>query len=249
MDRAYYLKYFDFETNHWWFRARARILEAYIRRIVPSQSQPSILNVGAATGGSLAWLSPLGKLTSLEFDADSVAFIRSRFNQPLTQGSILALPFGDGQFDVVCAFDVIEHVEDDALAVSELNRVCRPGGSVLVTVPAHMHLWTVHDEVNHHFRRYELVQLQKLWNGLPGQIEFASFFNSRFYLPITAIRRVSKFAARFRKRGESKSDFETFSPGRLNELLFSIMAGERSRIVKQKPYRNGVSILLHWKKA
>jgi len=56
MDRAYYLKYFDFEKNHWWFRARARILEAYLRRTIPPQAQPNILNVGAATGGSLAWL-------------------------------------------------------------------------------------------------------------------------------------------------------------------------------------------------
>jgi len=185
----------------------------------------------------------------LEFDSECVEFIRSHLNQRVTQGSILALPYADNHFDIVCAFDVIEHVENDRLAVSELNRVCRPGGSVLVTVPAHMHLWTAHDEVNHHFRRYEMAQLRDLWAGSSGTVEFASFFNNRFYIPITVIRKLSKFTARFRKPGPLKSDFEAFSPGSLNELLFSIMAGEKARIVRQKPYRLGVSILLHWKKA
>jgi SAM-dependent methyltransferase len=249
MDRAYYLKYFDFEKNHWWFRARAQILQAYLRRTIVPKSRPRILNVGAATGGSIAWLSPLGELTSLEFDSDSVEFIRNHLNQHVTQGSILSLPYGDNEFDVVCAFDVIEHVENDTLAVSELNRVCRPGGSVLVTVPAHMHLWNVHDEVNHHFRRYEMAQLRELWAGASGKIEFASFFNNRFYIPITVIRKMTAFVARFRKQGQLKSDFETFSPGKLNDILFSIMAGEKSRIERQKSYRLGVSILLHWRKA
>ena len=94
-----------------------------------------------------------------------------------------------------------------------------------------------------------MAQLRELWTGSSGKIEFASFFNNRFYIPITAIRKVSKFVARFQKQSSQKSDFETFSPGKLNELLFSIMAGEKSRIVRQKPYRLGVSIILHWKKA
>jgi SAM-dependent methyltransferase len=249
MDRAYYLKYFDFEKNHWWFRARAEILQAYLRRTIKPKSRPRILNVGAATGGSIAWLSQLGDLTSLEFDSESVEFIRNHLKEKVTQGSILSLPYAEGEFDIVCAFDVIEHVENDKLAVSELNRVCRPGGSVLVTVPAHMHLWNVHDEVNHHFRRYAMTQLRELWTGTSGKIEFASFFNNRFYIPIAVIRKFSSFASRIRKQKQLKSDFESFSPGKLNEWLFSIMAGEKTKIERQIPYRLGVSIILHWRKA
>ncbi len=249
MDRSYYLQYHEFEKNHWWFRARAEILKSYIISQCEPAQDTSILNVGAATGGSIAWLSELGKVTSLEYDKESAIFIREHLKESVVDGSILALPFPDNSFDLVCAFDVIEHVENDKLAVGELIRVCKATGSVLITVPAHMHLWSPHDEVNQHYRRYSMESLKELLDKAPGgKIVFMTYFNHYFYTPIRWIRRMNNFLSGLKKNQEPKSDFEEFHAGWLNELCFFIMRGEKIRISAKRPFGSGVSILSHWRK-
>lgn len=247
MDRAYYLKYYDFEKNHWWFRARAEILKDYIRKHCQAFEGIKILNVGAATGGSIEWLSQLGEVTSIEFDKESVSFISEHLKVEILEGSILSLPFAENTFDLVCAFDVIEHIENDALGVRELARVCKANGAVLITVPAHMLLWSQHDEVNHHYRRYEIASLAKLLKDLPsGKVRFMTYFNHYFYLPILLVRRMNNLFSRIFGDKKLKSDFETFQSGFFNEFFFSVMAGERKRVSSHDGFKSGVSILAHW---
>lgn len=249
MDRAYYLKYYDFEKNHWWFRARAEILKDYIGKHCQGFQKLKIINVGAATGGSIEWLTQLGEVTSLEFDKESVSFIREHLKAGVTEGSILSLPFEENTFDLVCAFDVIEHIEDDIRGVQELARVCKSKGSVLITVPAHMHLWSQHDVVNHHYRRYEVRSLLGLLKALPkGNVKFITYFNHYFYIPIMIIRRMNNLFSLLLRSKKLKSDFETFRPGVTNEFFFSVMAREKKRVSSQIGFRQGVSILAHWAK-
>lgn len=249
MDREYYQKYYEFEKNHWWFRARAEILKDYIRKQFLPTANYKILNVGAATGGSIEWLSQLGEVTSLEFDPECVLFIKEHLKVDILEGSILSLPFAENSFDLVCAFDVVEHVQNDQIAVRELARVCRTKGSVLITVPAHMRLWSQHDVVNQHYRRYTVESLMKILKELPnGKIRFISYFNYHFYFPILLVRKMNNLFSGNLKSKKPKSDFETFHPGLLNEIFFSVMAREKKKISAQKSYANGVSILGHWKK-
>ena len=165
MDKNYYKEYYHLEREHWWFQARGKILLKHLKCVFQGQPNIRILNIGAATGRSSELLMQLGDVTSVEFDTDCYEFSRDFVKIPIVQGSILDLAFSDDTFDLVCAFDVIEHVEDDTLAVSEMRRVCKPGGVMCVTVPAFMFLWSEHDVVNHHFRRYTSPILRGLFLG------------------------------------------------------------------------------------
>jgi len=153
--------------------------------VIPSR--PRILNIGVATGRSSEWLGELGDVVSLEYDADCCRLTRARTGLEVVEGTILDLPWESNSFDAVCAFDVVEHVEDDAKAIAEMKRVCRKGGILFVTAPASPLLWSEHDEINHHFRRYRIGELKALFKGC--DLLLCSGFNSLLFVPI-AIHRI-----------------------------------------------------------
>lgn len=248
MDKAYYKSYFNYERNHWWFRARSEILRDYVDKNVANNKIVRILNVGVATGATTTMLQHFGEVVSLEYEQECIDYVSDKVPFQIIQGSILELPFSDDEFDLVCAFDVIEHVESDSLAVKELSRVCKPTGSVLVTVPAFMSLWSEHDEINHHFRRYTKKSLTGLFKELVnGYIVFCSYFNSSLFPAVFLARKISTVLVK-PKTGQLKSDFEKFNPGFLNNILFRIMKGERIFISSKYSLPVGVSLLLHWTK-
>ncbi len=246
MEKAYYNQYYDFERNHWWFLARAKILEAYVGKW--NKSDLKILDAGTGTGANSIWLSRYGEVVSMEFDKDCIDYSSQRNGLKYIQGSLLQLPFKNESFDLICAFDVIEHIEDHQLAVSEMIRVCKPGGKILITVPAFRHLWSEHDEINHHFRRYTQTQLKALFQREEGELKNCSYFNFYLYPLVLLARIANKFMSLFKNSEKSKSDFEKFNPGPLNELLKGIFLMERKRISSKKKYPFGVSLILEWQK-
>jgi SAM-dependent methyltransferase len=247
MDRQYYKDYYFLERNHWWFLARASILKKYIDGNILSNKKLKILNVGVATGASSEMLEAFGEVTSIEYEQECIDFVRQKVPIQVTQGSILDLKFENNSFDLVCAFDVIEHVKEDDSAALELMRVCAQGGSVLITVPAFMSLWSEHDLINHHFKRYLKREIEMLFNDSKGRLVFVSYFNSILFFPIYLLRKLSGL---IKKRGNKKlsSDFAKFKPGIFNQILKHIMQLESIGLSKQISYPVGVSILCHWKK-
>ncbi len=165
MDRAYYDEYYFLERNHWWFEVRSKIIDDRISKIISSASNLSILNIGVATGATNHFLKGYGNVTSVEYDRECALFTYKMSGDPIIVASIEDLPFRTGSFDMVCAFDVIEHVEDDIGAVSEMQRVCKIGGNVIISVPAFMILWSHHDEINQHIKRYKLGEVTTLFNN------------------------------------------------------------------------------------
>ncbi|MFD2908593.1 class I SAM-dependent methyltransferase [Flavobacterium ardleyense] len=253
MEHDYYKEYYELERNHWWFVAREGILSNYIHRLIEqgklSSKDLKILNVGCGPGRSSEYLSKFGKVTSIEYDEFCCEFASKKTGLEIINGSITELPFEDNSFDLVCAFDVVEHVEDDQLAVKELKRVTKKGAFVLITVPAFMDLWSHHDVINHHFKRYKIKEVNLLFDTInDGNKVFDTYFNSLLFLPIYFFRKVSNFLKLGQKRKGSGSDFEAFKPGVLNRILYKIMYFESSVINRKIRFPFGVSILYNWKK-
>ena len=253
MQHDYYKEYYELERNHWWFVAREGILSNYIQQLIKQGQLPStdlkILNVGCGPGRSSEYLSKFGKVTSIEYDKFCCEFASEKTGLEIINGSITELPFSDNSFDLVCAFDVIEHVEADQLAVNELKRVTKNESLILITVPAFMSLWSHHDVINHHFKRYKIKEINQLFDSTnDGNKVFDTYFNSFLFLPIYFFRKVSNLLKLGQKRKGSGSDFEAFKPGILNTILYRIMYFESKLINKEIRFPFGVSIIYNWKK-
>ncbi|HEU4495528.1 MAG TPA: methyltransferase domain-containing protein [Flavobacterium sp.] len=253
MQHDYYKEYYELERKHWWFVAREKIIAAFIQNNIanlkPHGKELKILNVGCGPGRSSEYLSEFGRVASIEYDKFCCEFAAEKTGLEIIQGSITELPFEDNSFDLVCAFDVIEHVEDDALAVAELKRVAKNDAFVLVTVPAFMSLWSHHDVINHHFRRYRLPEVKKLFGKEnSGKTVFSSYFNFFLFPPIFAFRKISNLLGSGKNRKGSGSDFEAFKPGVLNSILFNLMSFESKFITNKIKLPFGVSIICSWKK-
>lgn len=244
MNKEYYKEYFDLERNNWWFLARRNILKSQIDKVIQSSGKLKILNIGIATGASSEWLSGFGEVTSIEYDKEVCEFVRNELGLEVINGSITDLPFENNTFDLVCAFDVIEHVEDDEKAVLEMKRVCKEQGHLFITVPAFMHLWSEHDEINLHHRRYTLPGLSALTLkcGLEN-IKFKSYFNTFLYLPIYSMRFGSVLNKK-KKEGQPKSDFSKIKIPFLEKIFYLIFNSENILLKKGKKLPFGVSIMI-----
>ncbi|MFC7362899.1 class I SAM-dependent methyltransferase [Nocardioides astragali] len=131
--------------DYWWYRTRSDLLQRGLAGYVPAGAH--ILDVGSADGPSVAWLRDRGLRVAMDIDPRGLG-------PGDVCASALALPFRSGSFDVVAAFDVLEHLEPEEGALSEFVRVLRPGGTLLLSMPAYQWAWTSHDDLNHHHRRY-----------------------------------------------------------------------------------------------
>ena len=131
--------------TYWWYRARADLLRVVMEPHLGPAGR--LLDVGSADGPSVGWLRGRGDRIALDLDPRGLA-------PGDVCGSVTELPFADDTFDVVSAFDVVEHCADEAAALSEISRTLVPGGRLLMSVPAYSWAWTHHDVLNHHQRRY-----------------------------------------------------------------------------------------------
>lgn len=238
------------EREHWWFVARGKILMQHLENVLGEQTKLKILNVGAATGRSSELLAQFGEVTSIEYDKDCFEFVKKLGTIEIQRGSILELDFESNSFDLVCAFDVIEHVEDDQLAVDEMLRVAKPSGLVSVTVPAFMFLWSTHDEVNHHYRRYTMANLTQLFPK-SNALVFKSYFNFFLFFPIAGFRLLSKLIPkRSSPKEDSGSDFGVMGgTGFINQLFYKIFNFESQFLKRKVKLPVGVSCLATYRKS
>jgi SAM-dependent methyltransferase len=153
--------------GYWWYRARALLLEVALRDYLGTPQR--MLDVGSADGPSVSWMRGNHWRTAIDVDP------RGLKPGEGVCASAMALPFPDETFDVVGAFDVIEHCEPEVQAVSELARVLSPGGRLLVSVPAYNWAWSDHDEQAGHYRRYTRKRLVRAVEGGGLVVERATY--------------------------------------------------------------------------
>lgn len=252
MQQDYYKEYYNYERQHWWFVAREKlIIQAIKSHVLTPKNKVSlrILNIGCSTGRSSEYLAQFGEVTSLEYDQECCEFTTQKTGLQIINGSITELPFEDKSFDLVCAFDVVEHVEDHEKAVQEMKRVADRNGILFITVPAFMSLWSHHDEVNYHFRRYKIKQVHNLFSSKnDGKKIYSTYFNFLLFIPILLFRKASNIFKFGDKRKGAGSDFESYNNSFLNKILFIIMHFERFFIKNKITLPFGVSLLYLWKK-
>jgi len=174
MDRTAFTHMASTEATHWWFVGRRAVIDALLDGIdLPASGQ--ILEAGCGTGGNLAALSRRGRISAFEPHIDALAFARQRHPDVEIREAALPspLPYKPSSFDLVAALDVLEHVADDVEAARALSGLVRPGGWLLVTVPAHQALWGSHDRRLHHIRRYGRREVLTLFDA--PEIELVRF--------------------------------------------------------------------------
>jgi SAM-dependent methyltransferase len=238
MERDYELQTHRAEDRHWWYRGRRRVLEDVIAGLgLPEDAR--ILDAGCGSGRNMIELARRGTVTGVEVSETSVRIARERGAGEVVLGSMLEMPFADNSFDLATCLDVIEHLEDDAAALRELRRVVAPGGSLLVTVPAYEWLWSGHDEVNHHFRRYTDRSLKRSAEEAGWQQARSTHFNA-LLLPVAILLRVlDRFS---RKTTESSLDLWV-PPEPLNWLLERPLLLEAALIGRGGRIPAGLSLL------
>jgi SAM-dependent methyltransferase len=246
MSPDYLQKYYFYERNHWWFLIREKIIRQQLNRSLPVNRRSKILNVGAATGRSSQMLQQYGEVTSVEKDAGACVFLREKLNLHVIEGDVELLPFEDNVFDVVCIFDVIEHIERQEQAVAELYRVCKNDGVLYCSVPAFAFLWSRHDEINHHKRRYTRRSIHEVL-GEQFVVEYSTYFNALLFLPIWFTRTILQ---RIRKHREMVSDFaySKILNGCFFSSVFKAVFSIELLLLRYFTIPFGVSILLRAKK-
>jgi SAM-dependent methyltransferase len=206
MELEYELQTHRAEDRHWWYQGRRRVLERAIARLgLPPRAR--ILDAGCGSGRNMVELAHHGVVTGVELSSTSVQLARERGAGEVLEGSVMDMPFDDASFDLCLSLDVIEHLEDDLGALCELRRVTTPGGALLVTVPAYQWLWSGHDEVNHHHRRYNRRTLLAAAEGAGWRLESSAHFNS-LLLPVAILLRAME---RFRP-STTKSSLDLWVP-------------------------------------
>lgn len=183
----------DTEETHWWFQARKSIILALLdNELLGDNHGLSILDVGAGTGMLAEVLTRFGTVTALEAAPEALAHLERREGITIVRGILPNEHLPRAAYDLVTVFDVLEHIEDDRSAMSDLAEVLRPGGRLLLTVPAHPWLWSSHDEIHHHFRRYRPGEVEDLARTSGLEVRFSSPFQTLLFPLILAERLVRR---------------------------------------------------------
>jgi SAM-dependent methyltransferase len=238
MDRDYELQTHQAENRHWWYRGRRKVLERVVEDLrLPARAR--ILDAGCGSGRNMVELARHGTVTGIELSETSVSLARERGMGEVIAGSVLEMPFEADSFDLAASLDVIEHLEDDLAALRELRRVVAPGGSLLVTVPAYQWLWSGHDEINHHFRRYTRRSLQGAGEEAGWHQVRTTYFNSLLLPAAILLRVLDRFS---RKTTESSLDLWV-PPEPINWLLERPLQLEAGLIGRGGRIPAGLSLL------
>ena len=221
-DASYFAQLVEFENCHFWFRSRNALIVWAIRRYFP-QFQ-SFLDVGCGTGFVMAGLMsafPSAALTGSEIFSVGLQIAAERVpTADFVQMDATKIPY-DEAFDVVGAFDVIEHIEADELVLSQMRQALKPGGGLLITVPQHPWLWSASDTYSHHVRRYRAEELATKVRRAGFNILRSTSFVSMLLPAMVVSRLRSNNVKEFDPSREFKLN------GAINKILGTAMAIER----------------------
>jgi ubiquinone/menaquinone biosynthesis C-methylase UbiE len=174
------------DENHFWLAGKRSLIEFLMQQACGQRRGLNILNIGAGTGEDFEILTHFGKLTVIDINPDTVALMPDYAIEAKLVADACAMPFEENSFDVIVAFDVLEHIPDDKKAVQEIVRCLKPAGTFVFTVPAFAWLFSEHDYLLGHVRRYNKPMLKRLFQD--GEIKFLSFWFFSLFIPAALVR-------------------------------------------------------------
>jgi SAM-dependent methyltransferase len=236
VDESIYRHLYEREDTHWWFRGRRAVIWSLLRR-ADVCDRPRILDAGCGTGRNIVEFGGLGTAQGVDPSPEAVEFCRRRGLVNVTKAGLEELPFPDGSFDLILTTDVLEHIERDHVALTELRRVAAREARLLITVPAYRWLWSQHDDSHHHKRRYTARRLSHSVRTAGWIPLLETYFNTTFLLPIALMRTV----ARRKPVDDRRSDYE-LTPKPLDRLLEQPMRVEAALIARGLRMPAGVSV-------
>lgn len=206
MQQQYYEEYYRAELTHWWFCARRHIIRMLLEKYAGPTAARHIADIGCGMGASFAMLKQFGSVVGVDYSTTALAFSQQRGHRQLAAAALPTLPFANNSFDIVCALDVIEHISDDHAATRELWRICRPNGLLVITVPAYQWLWSEHDDINEHKRRYTRTELGQCVTQAGADILKISYMNSLLAPPLMAFRALRNCLGKSNSKATPRSD-------------------------------------------
>jgi SAM-dependent methyltransferase len=240
MDQRLMNAMLELDDRHWWYRGRRRIIQAELDRLaLPAQAR--VLDAGCGSGRTLEELTRYGEVHGIELDPGAAEMAQGRGCADVRVGRLEELPWEDGFFDLITCLDVIEHTPDDRVTLRELRRVCRPGGFLLVTVPAYQGLWSMHDVANHHYRRYSRSRLQAAASESGWFVLRMTSFNGLLLGPAAAVRLAERRRLR-QPNGDYKPEL-TLGPAWLNTALEQPLRLEARWLARGRTVPVGLSLL------
>ncbi len=224
------------EDLHWWFCGRRSIAEAVIRSLdLPPSAQ--ILEIGAGTGGNISMLEQFGSVTAVEMSDLARDIAREKTGRTFLEGYLPHnIPARNSTFDLICLFDVLEHVEEDESSLVAIHDLLKPGGRLLLTVPAHQWLWSRHDVELHHFRRYSRSQLRDRVARAGFAVDKLTYTNAALF-PVAALMRLVD-----RMRDGRAPVGHAIPPAVLNMAMKAVFSAE-CHIVASASLPVGISLL------
>ena len=235
MRKNLYADLYTLEESHWWHRAKRTLCLSFIQKVSQGK-KTKILDIGCGTGGNIKAFSQFGTTYGIDNSKSAIEFCTKRRLKRVKIGSAYASGMPASFFDVVTLLDVLEHIEEKK-ALREIKRVLKPGGTLIITVPAYQLLWSEWDVVLHHKRRYNKTQLTGLLTTEGFVINKCSYLYSFLFLPVLLIRSLKMLV----KKKEYTSDFTINAKPINNFLLFLATIEQRILMARQIPF--GTSII------
>jgi SAM-dependent methyltransferase len=228
------------EARHWWFVGRRRIIASVLEDLLGARNGLRILDIGCGTGGMLPLLSAYGRVTGIDPAEAAIRYSKQRY---ASLAELLQVDFprevpSVGSYDLVTLFDVLEHLDDDAKALEAASSLLRPGGWILITVPALRSLWSPHDVINQHRRRYLREELKDRIEGAGFHLDRLSYYNTLLFPAVFGARLLRRRLAR---QGDRRSDFR-IGNNWINSRLADLFGAER-HLLRRCDLPLGVSLL------
>jgi 2-polyprenyl-3-methyl-5-hydroxy-6-metoxy-1,4-benzoquinol methylase len=237
MDISLYRKFFEIQQKHWWFVVKKSIILDTIARLRAPKGPVSNLDIGCGAGLMLDALAKRGATCGMDMSDEAIRFSQEIFKGTIRKGSLPDdVPYEAESFSLITALDVIEHVEEDVAALRRLKALLIRDGAAVITVPANMSLWSAHDVINEHKRRYTAKELADKLSEAGFVIERITYFNTLLFPVVYVVRKLNNLLGR-----DGASDVEM--PGSFVNGILTGIFGLEKYLLRHLRLPFGVSIL------